>query len=53
MDSPRLVASTRWGNDAILALIESLGCPVTFGGSDGGVVDAIVDLGERTVPHAA
>ena len=49
----RLVASMRWGNNAILGLIESVGCPVTFGDSDGGVVDAIVDLAERPVPHAA
>jgi acetyltransferase len=42
----RLVASMRWGNNAILRLIESVGCPVSFGDSDGGIVDAIVDLGD-------
>jgi GNAT superfamily N-acetyltransferase len=48
----RLIASMRWGNDAILRLIESMGRPITFGDSDGGVVDAIVDLRDP-VPHAA
>jgi GNAT superfamily N-acetyltransferase len=46
----KLVASMRWGNDAILGLIESAGCPVTFGDSDGGVVDAIVDLSKPGMP---
>jgi len=48
----RLIASMRWGNDAILRLIRSMGRPITFGDSDGGVVDAIVDLRDP-VPHAA
>ena len=52
-DLTKLVASMRWGNSAILGLVESLGCPVHFGDSDGGVVDAIVDLRARPVPHAA
>ncbi len=49
----KLVASMRWGNGAILGLIESMGRPVTFGDSDGGVVDAIVDLGGLPVPRVA
>ena len=49
----RLVASVRWGNGAILGLIESMGRPVTFGDCDGGIVDAFVDLREIPVPHAA
>jgi GNAT superfamily N-acetyltransferase len=49
----KLVASMRWGNGAILGLVESMGCPVTFGDSDGGIVDAIVDLSALPIPHAA
>lgn len=49
----KLVASMRWGNSAILGLVESMGCPVSFGDSDGGVVDAIVDLTGRPVSDAA
>ena len=49
----RLVASVRYGNGAILGLIGSMGRPVTFGECDGGVVDALVDLREVPVTHAA
>jgi GNAT superfamily N-acetyltransferase len=49
----RLVASMRWGNSAILGLIESMGRPITFGDTDGGIVDAFVDLSGLPVPHAA
>jgi len=49
----KLIASMRWGNTAILGLVESTGCPVTFGDADGGIVDAIVDLSGVTVSHAA
>jgi acetyltransferase len=40
----RAVASTRWGNAAMIGLIRSLGCPVAFGAEDAGIVDVYVDV---------
>ena len=39
----RFVASMQCGNGAVIALLRSMG-PVTFGASDGGTVDAVLDV---------
>jgi acetyltransferase len=41
----RLVASMQIANPAIAGLVRSLGVPVRFGMPDGGVVDAVIELG--------
>ena len=49
----RLRASVRWGNPAVIGLLRSCGCPLTYGPSDGGGVDILVDLLPATVVAAA
>jgi GNAT superfamily N-acetyltransferase len=48
----RLLGCTRWGNEALLALLRSTGRPVTFGAGDGGVLDARLDI-RPVVPRVA
>ncbi len=40
----RLGASVRWSNGAVVGLIRSTGCPVSYDAGDAGIVDAIVDV---------
>ena len=47
-----LGASIRGSNGAMLGLVRSTGMPVTVDDGDGGVLDAIIDLG-APLPHAA
>jgi acetyltransferase len=47
-----LRASMRWGNDGILELVRSVGCPVALTSLDVGVLEAIIDTGVD-VPRAA
>ena len=47
-----LSASMLWGNASVLALVRSMGRPVTFGASDGGTVEALVRIGDA-LPSAA
>jgi GNAT superfamily N-acetyltransferase len=47
-----LGASIRGSNGAMIGLIRSMGLPVTLDDGDGGVVDAVIDVGAR-LPHAA
>jgi len=42
----RLVASVRLGNGGILGLIRSTDRRVTLGECDGGVLDAVIELGD-------
>jgi acetyltransferase len=51
-DVGRLLASMRWSNAAMLELLRSTGQGMTFGDSDGGITDVILDVGAAT-PHAA
>jgi RimJ/RimL family protein N-acetyltransferase len=52
-DIRRLVASMQWGNTAVLALVRSMGYPVTFGGSDVSTIEAYLDVHHRSRPVAA
>src|SRR5262245_40544521 len=47
-----LSASMLWGNGPILALVRSMGCPISFGAADGGTVEALVRIGDA-LPSAA
>ena len=47
-----LSASMLWGNAPVLALVRSMGCPVSFGAADGGTVEALVRIG-GALPNAA
>jgi GNAT superfamily N-acetyltransferase len=47
-----LSASMLWGNAPVLALVRSMGCPITFGATDGGTVEALVRIG-GVLPNAA
>ena len=48
----RMVASMRWSDPAILGLVRSSGCPMTFTGRDEGVLDAVLDVGPPAVRAA-
>jgi GNAT superfamily N-acetyltransferase len=47
-----LSASMLWGNAPVLALVRSMGCPVSFGAADGGTVEALVRV-DGALPSAA
>jgi RimJ/RimL family protein N-acetyltransferase len=47
----RLVASMRWSNSAVIALIRSVGYPVAFGSGESGVLDVEIQLPAQ--PRAA
>jgi GNAT superfamily N-acetyltransferase len=47
-----LSASIRSSNGAMIGLVRSMGMPVTVDDGDGGVIDAIIELGVP-LPHAA
>ena len=51
-DVGRLLASMRWSNTVMLALLRSTGQAMTFGDSDGGIIDVILDVDDAT-PRAA
>ena len=51
-DVGRLLASMRWNNSAMLELLRSTDQAMTFGDSDGGIIDVILDVGAAT-QHAA
>ncbi len=48
----KLIASIRSSNGSMLGLIRSMTLPVTFINTDGGVLEAVLDVRVR-VPHAA
>jgi hypothetical protein len=41
-----------WGNAPILALVRSMGWPITFGACDGGTVEVMIRIGDA-LPNAA
>jgi acetyltransferase len=47
-----LSASMLWGNAPVLALVRSMGCPISFGAADSGTVEALVRI-DGALPSAA
>jgi GNAT superfamily N-acetyltransferase len=47
-----LLASMLWGNAAVLALVRSMGRPISFGAAECGTVEALIRIGDA-LPSAA